>query len=144
MWTGVTTNPTAEWIARQVSKAFPCDEAPGYVIRDNEGAYGAVFKRRLRATGIRDRPTAPRSPWQSGYVERLIGSVRRECLDHLLVLNERHLRQLLRAYAAYYNNTRRHLALAKDAPEGRSTQTVGVITATPILAGLHHRYARMA
>ena len=124
--------------ARQVS------EAPGYLIRDNDGAYGEVLKRRLRTTGIRDRPTAPRSPWQNGHVERLIGSVRRECLDHLLVLSERHLRQLLRACAAYYNDTRTHLALAKDTPKGRSIQTVGVIIATPILAGLHHRYARMA
>jgi transposase InsO family protein len=91
IWTSVTTNPTAERIARQVSEAFPWDTAPGYLIRDNDGAYGEVLRRRLRAIGIRDHPIALRSPWQNGYVERLIGSVRRECLDHVLILSERHL-----------------------------------------------------
>lgn len=118
--------------------------APGYLIRDNDGAYGEVFRRRLRAIGIRDRPIAPRSPWQNGYVERLIGSVRRECLDHVLVLGERHLRHVLCAYATYYNETRTHLALGKDAPNGRPIATTGAITVTPILGGLHRRYARMA
>jgi transposase InsO family protein len=143
IWTSVTTNPTAEWIARQVSEAFPWDTAPGYLIRDNDGAYGEVFRRRLRAIGIRDRPTAPRSPWQNGYVERLIGSVRRECLDYVLVLGERHLQQILRTYAAYYNETRTHLALDKDAPRGRPVQINGAVTAAPVLGGLHHKYARM-
>ena len=144
MCTSVTANPTAEWIARQVSEAFPWDEAPGYLIRDNDGAYGEGFRRRLRAIGIRDRPTAPQSPWQNGYVERLIGSVRRECLDHVLVLGERHLRRVLRAYASYYNETRPHLSLVKDAPSRRAVQHIGPISSTPVLGGLHHRYARMA
>ena len=142
--TGATTNPTAEWIACQVGEAFPWDTAPRYLIRDNDGAFGEVFRRRLRAIGIRDRQIAPRSPWQNGYVERLIGSVRRECLDHVLVLGERHLRHALCAYATYYNDSRSHLALAKDAPSGRAAQHIGPITTTPVLGGLHHRYARMA
>ncbi len=97
----VTANPTADWIARQISEAFPWDTAPRYLIRDRDGAYGEVFRRRLRAMGIRDRPTAPRSPWQNGHVERLIGSIRRECLDHLIVFNVEHLRRVLWIYANY-------------------------------------------
>jgi len=116
---GVTANPTAEWIARQISEAFPWDTAPKYLIRDRDGAYGRVFKRRVRTMGIRDRPTAPRSPWQNAYVERLIGSVRRECLDHLIIFSEGHLRRALRAYAEYYNRSRTHLSLDRDAPLGR-------------------------
>src|SRR6476646_7229711 len=85
LWIGVTTNPTAEWLARQITEAFPWDTVPGFLIRDNDGAYGEVFARRLRAMGIRDRPIAPRSPWQNGYVERSIGSIRRECLDHVIM-----------------------------------------------------------
>ncbi len=100
--------------------------------------------RRLRALGIRDRPIAPRSPWQNGSVERLIGSVRRECLDHVLVLGERHLRRVLKIYATYYNEARTHLALGKDAPHRRPIEVSGAIAAEPILGGLHHRYARMA
>src|SRR5213076_409020 len=95
VWTGVTANPTAEWIARQITEAFPWDEAPRYLIRDRDTSYGAAVTRRLRAMGIRDRPITPRSPWQNGHVERLIGSIRRECLDHVVVLGERHLRHLL-------------------------------------------------
>jgi transposase InsO family protein len=102
VWTNVTTNPTAEWIARQITEAFPWDEAPQYLIRDHDGAYGSVVTRRLRAMGIRDRPIAPRSPWQNGHVERLIGSIRRECLDHLVVFSEAHLRRILTAHALYY------------------------------------------
>ncbi len=116
----VTANPTSEWMARQVSEAFPRDTAPTYLIRDRDGAYGQVFRRRVRAMGIRDRPTAPRSPWQNGYVERLIGSIRRECLDHLIIIGEAHLRRVLRAYANYYNGTRTHLSLGKDAPLPRA------------------------
>ena len=112
----VTTNPTADWIARQVSEAFPWDTAPEYLIRDRDGAYGEVFRRRLRSMGIRDRPTAPRSPWQNGYVERLIGSVRRECLDHMIIFSEWHLRRVLRGYANYYNEFRTHLLLGKNTP----------------------------
>jgi transposase InsO family protein len=144
VWVNATANPTAEWIARQITEAFPWDQAPQYLIRDRDTSYSHAVTRRLAAMGIRDRPTAPRSPWQNGYVERLIGSIRRECLDHVVVLGEAHLRQILRAYADYYNHTRTHLALAKDAPDGRPVQTTGSIVAIPFLGGLHHQYARMA
>ena len=139
----VTTNPTADWIARQVSEAFPWDTAPGYLVRDRDGAYGEAFRKRLGAMGIRDRPTAPRSPWQNAYVERLVGSIRRECLDHLIVLNEAHLRRLLRAYADYYNATRTHLSLGKDAPLGRPILRQGRIRSVPHIGGLHHSFVRM-
>jgi transposase InsO family protein len=139
----VTTNPTAEWIARQITDAFPWDEAPDYLIRDRDASYGSAVTKRLAAMGIRDHPTAARSPWQNGHVERLIGSLRRECLDHIVVLSEPHLRRILTAYAAYYNGMRTHLALAKDAPARRSIQWFGQIAARPILGGLHHRYCRM-
>src|SRR2546429_4175015 len=103
VWINVTTNPTAEWIARQLTEAFPWDEAPHYLIRDRDQIYGAIVTRRLRAMGIRDKPTAPSSPWQNGFAERLIGSIRRECVDHFIVLGETHLRRILRSYARYYN-----------------------------------------
>src|SRR5216683_1872322 len=103
VWINVTTNPTAEWIARQLTEAFPWDGAPGYMIRDRDRIYGAVVTRRLRAMGIRDKPIAAASPWQNGFAERLIGSIRRECVDHVIVLGEAHLRRILRSYAAYYN-----------------------------------------
>jgi transposase InsO family protein len=103
LWIGVTTNPTADWLTHQITEAFPWNTVPTFLIRDNDGAYGEVFTRRLRAIGIRDRPIAPRSPWQNGYVERLIGSIRRECLDHIIAWNEAHLRHVLKAYAVYYN-----------------------------------------
>ncbi|MGQ0660910.1 transposase [Sphingosinicella sp.] len=138
----VTGHPTALWLARQVTEAFPWDEAPIHILRDNDGAYGLVFRRRLRAMGIRDRPIRPRSPWQNGHVERLIGSIRRECLDHVIILGESHLRRVLRAYADYYNRDRTHLGLDKDTPLGRAVETDGVIHSTPILGGLHHRYRR--
>jgi transposase InsO family protein len=112
---GVTENPTAEWISRQITEAFPWDHAPRYLIRDRDTSYGAVFVRRLRAMGIRDRPIAFRSPWQNAYVERLIGSIRRECLDHMIVFGEAHLRRIQGAYAAYYNESRTHRSLDKDA-----------------------------
>jgi transposase InsO family protein len=103
LWTDVTTNPTAEWIARQITEAFPWDQAPRHLVRDRDGSYGAIVRRRLEAMGIRDHPTAPRSPWQNGHVERLIGSIRRECLDHIVVVGEASLRRTLKAYARYYN-----------------------------------------
>src|SRR5664280_2258695 len=103
VWINVTTSPTAEWIARQLTEAFPWDDAPRYLIRDRDRIYGAVVKCRLRAMGIRDKPTAPASPWQNGFAERLIGSVRRECVDHFIVLGEAHLRRILRAYARFSN-----------------------------------------
>jgi hypothetical protein len=103
LWLGVTTHPTAEWISRQLTEAYGWKVEPRYIIRDRDGVYGDVFIRRLRAMSIRDRPTAARSPWQNGYCERAIGSIRRECLDHVVVFGERHLRHLLRSYATYYN-----------------------------------------
>jgi transposase InsO family protein len=139
----VTANPTAEWIARQITDAFPWDEAPDYLIRDRDGSYGHAVTRRLATMGIRDHPTALRSPWQNGLAERLIGSIRRECLDHIVVFGDAHLRRILAAYATYYNDVRTHLALAKDAPSHRSIQRFGQIIPRPILGGLHREYCRM-
>ena len=143
LWFEVTRHPTAAWLARQITEAFPWVSVPTYLIRDNDGAYGHVFRNRLGATGIRDRPTSPRSPWQNGYVERLIGTLRRECLDQMLIFGEAHLRQILTVYAYYYNQSRTHLSLHKDAPLARAIQREGTIAAIPILAGLHHRYGRI-
>jgi transposase InsO family protein len=143
LWLGVTAHPTAEWIARQVSEACGWQSAPQSLIRDRDRVYGEAFTRRIRAMGIRDRPTAPRSPWQNGYVERLIGSIRGECLDHVIVFGERHLRHVLRSYAHYYNGARTHLSLAKDAPLSRTVQAAGSILPLPILGGLHHHYVRI-
>ena len=139
----VTTNPTAEWIARQITEAFPWNEAPDYLIRDRDGAYGRAVTSRLAAMGIRDHLTAARSPWQNGYAERLIGSIRRECLDHIVVFGEAHLRRILAAYAGYYNKVRTHLFLDKDSPGHRPIQRFGQLSARPILGGLHHEYCRM-
>jgi transposase InsO family protein len=139
----VTSDPTAEWIAGQVTDAFPWDEAPRHLIRDRDGTFGPAYIRRVRAMGIRDHPTAPRSPWQNGHVERLIGSIRRECLDHVVVFGETHLRSILKAYASYYNEVQTHLSLSKDAPDFRRAQPVGFIAALPILGGLHHQYVRV-
>jgi transposase InsO family protein len=143
IWISVTTNPTAEWIARQLTEAFPWDDAPRYLIRDRDRIYGAIVTRRLRAMGIRDKPTAPASPWQNGFAERLIGSIRRECVDHFIVLGEAHLRRILRAYARYYNDIRTHRSLDKDAPVSRPVQPTGSIKSHPILGGLHHHYVRV-
>jgi transposase InsO family protein len=142
VWISVTTHPTAEWVARQIAEAFPWNEAPRYVIRDGDRIYGAVVTRRLRAMGIRDKPIAPASPWQNGFAERLIGSIRRECVDHIIVLGEAHLRRILKSYARYYNEKRTHLALDKDAPVSRPVQRTGVVRSLTILGGLHHHYAR--
>ena len=138
-----TAHPSAEWISHQLTEAYGWEEGPGYLVRDRDRVYGEVFTRRLRAMGIRDRPTAPRSPWQNGYCERLIGSIRRECLDYIVVFGERHLRHLLRVYANYYNRTRTHLSLNKDSPASRAIGSFGCILAVPILGGLHHRYVRI-
>ncbi len=143
LWYEVTRHPTAEWLARQITEAFPWTSAPTYLIRDNDRAYGRVFTARIQAMGIRDRPITPKSPWQNGIAERLIGTLRRECLDHTIVFGEAHLRQILSAYAKYYNDARTHLALQKDAPLHRSAQRFGRITAIPFLAGLHHQYVRI-
>jgi len=139
----VTPNPTAEWIAHQLTDAFPWNEAPDYLIRDRDGSYGHAVTRRLAAMGIRDHPTAARSPWQNGHAERLIGSIRRECLDHIVVFGEGRLRRILAAYTSYYNGRRTHLSLDKDAPSHRPIQRFGQLAAQPILGGLHHEYCRM-
>ena len=143
LWLGVTAHPTAEWIARQFTEAFGWRDAPRYVVRDRDRAYGSEFTRRIRAMGIRDRPISARSPWQNGYAERLIGSIRRECLDHVVVLGERHLRNLLRSYQQYYNECRTHLSLDKDAPLSRPVAAHGRIAVSPVLGGLHHQYCRV-
>ncbi len=139
VWINVTTNPTAEWIAGQLTKAFPWDEAPRYLIRDRDRNYGSIVTRRMRAMGIRDKPTAPASPWQNGFAERPIGSIRRECVDHFIVLGEAHLRRILQTYARYYNNIRTHRSLDKDAPVSRSVQRTGIISSLPILGGSYRR-----
>ena len=143
LWLGVTAHPSAEWVARQLTEAYGWQQAPRYIIRDRDCVYGAVLARRLRAMGIRDRPIAPRSPWQNGCAERLIGSIRRDCLDHVVVFGEQHLRHLLKSYQKYYNEARTHLSLDKDAPIPRTVQTVGQTLAVPILGGLHHQYIRV-
>src|SRR5258707_15482737 len=142
-WICVTTNPTAEWVARQITEAFPWDGAPRYMIRDRDRIYGAIVTRRLRAMGIRDKPVAPASPWQNGVVERLIGSIRRECLDHVIIRSEAHLRRILKSYADYYNGVRTHRSLNKDTPVSRPLQLTGIIRSHPILGGLHHYYVRV-
>jgi transposase InsO family protein len=139
----VTANPTAEWVARQIAEAFPWHEAPRHMIRDRDRIYGAVVTRRLCAMGIRDKPTVPASPWQNGFAERLIGSIRRECLDHVIVLGEAHLRRILRSCADYYNGVRTHRSLDKDAPVSRPVQRTGVIRSGAVLGGLHHHYGRI-
>jgi transposase InsO family protein len=143
LWFGVTARPTAEWIANQLTEACGWEQTPRYLIRDRDRAYGEIFVRRVRSIGIRDRPTSPRSPWQNGYAERLIGSIRRECVDHVVVFGERHLHHMLLSYMDYYNATRTHLSLNKDAPISRGADTVGHIICRPILGGLHHQYARI-
>jgi transposase InsO family protein len=129
--------------ARQLTEACGWDCTPSFIVCDRDSVYGEIFTRRLRAMGVRDRPIAPRSPWQNGHAERLIGSLRRECLDHVVVLGERHLRQVLLLYMDYYNGARTHLSLNKDAPVPRPIHAVGRIYASPILGGLHHQYARI-
>jgi transposase InsO family protein len=143
VWTNVTTNPTAEWIARQLTEAFPWSTAPRYLVRDRDRIYGSIVPRRLRAMGIRDKPIAPASPWQNGFAERLIGSIRRECVDHIVVLGEAHLRRILESYARYYNDIRTHRSLDKDAPAFRPIQRIGNIASHAILGGLHHHYVRV-
>ncbi len=143
VWINVTTNPTAEWVARQITEAFPWAEAPSYMIRDRDRIYGTVVMRRRRAMGIRDKPIAPSSPWQNGFAERLIGSIRRECLDHIMVFSETQLRRILKSYADYYNSVRTHRSLHKDAPMSRPIHQTGIIRSRPILGGLHHHYVRV-
>jgi transposase InsO family protein len=139
----VTQHPTADWLARQIAEAFPWDTAPKYLVRDNDRAFGGAFKARVRAMGIRDQPTSYHSPWQNGHAERLIGSVRRECTDHLIAFSAEHLRRILAPYVTYYNEVRAHVALGKDAPCTRLIERAGDVVAHPILGALHHRYARI-
>jgi transposase InsO family protein len=143
VWINVTTNPTVAWISRQITEAFPWDETPRCLIRDRGQIYGSVATRRIRAMGIRDMPNAPASPWQNGFAEWLIGSVRRECLDHFIVLSEVHLRRILHTYARYYNNIRMHRLLNKDAPVSRQVHLAGTINSRLILGGFHHHYVRV-
>jgi transposase InsO family protein len=143
VWINVTANPTAEWVVRQITEGFPWDGAARYMIRDRDRIYGTVVTRRLRAMGIRDKPIAPASPWQNGFAERLIGSIRRECLDHIIVFGEAHLRRILKSYADYYNSVRTHRSLHRDAPISRPIHQTGIIRSHPILGGLHHQYFRI-
>jgi putative transposase len=141
----MTEHPTA-WTAQQVVDTFPDDSAPSYLLRDRDSVYGHAFRHRVKGMGLREVLTAPQSPWQNACAERLIGSIRRGCLDHVLVLSERHLRRILTRYFAYYHSARTHLSLDKDAPDVRPIQRpeVGAIVAMPEVGGLHHRYVRRA
>ena len=142
----VTEHPTAHWTAQQIVDAFPNDTAPSYLLRDRDAVYGDAFRQRVKGMGIGEVLTAPSSPWQNPFVERLIGSVRRECLDHVLVLSEPHLHRILTAYFAYHHRARTHLSLDKDAPDVRPVERpeAGRVVALPEVGGLHHRYVRQA
>jgi len=142
----VTDSPTAIWTAQQIVEAFPWDTAPRYLLRDRDGTYGLEFSDRVWSMGISEVKTAPRSPWHNPFVERLIGTLRRDCLDHVMVLNANHLRRLVRDYLAYYHGVRTHLALEKDSPEPRKVESPdqGKIVEFPMVGGLHHRYSRLA
>ena len=139
----VTPHPTSVWTRHQLREAFPWS-TPRHLLHDRDAVFDAAFSRTADAFGMTDVRTAPRSPWRNPYVERVIGSIRRECLDHTIVFSERHLRRLLRAYVAYYQHTRTHLALAKDTPEPRFAHDDGRVVAIPEVGGLHHRYERRA
>ncbi len=144
---GATPHPTGEWTAQQLTEAFPWDAAPRYLLRDNDSIYGELFRRRVNNLGMKDLRTAPRSPWQNAYAERVIGSIRRECLNHIIPINEAHLLRILREYQNYYNHSRTHLSLDGDTPEPRPIQTPEMgskIVALPQVGGLHHRYERRA
>ena len=142
----VTTNPYAEWTAQQIINAFPYEEAPGFLIRDRDDIYGDHFTKRVEGLGIEEVPTAPRSPWQNPYCERVIGSIRRECLDHMIVLNERHLYRILTDYFDYYHHSRPHLSLDRNSPTPRDVEapSLGEVVSIPQVGGLHHRYTRAA
>ncbi|MFT5115030.1 MAG: putative transposase [Candidatus Azotimanducaceae bacterium] len=142
----VTENPTAVWTSRQLLEACGSDEQPKFLLRDRDGIYGKLFSRQAVALGIKEVVTAPRSPWQNAYVERVIGSIRRECLNHLIVLTERQLKRVLREYVDYYNGVRTHLSLDKDAPDHRMKKppNEGKIIRIRRVGGLHHEYTRMA
>ena len=142
----VTEHPTAQWTAQQLVEAFPFDSAPRYLLRDRDAIYAETVRRRIKSLGIEEVVTAPRSPWQNPYAERIIGSIRRDCLDHVIVINERHLRRILREYIHYYHTCRTHLSLNKDPPETRTVERPesGEVVAFPRVGGLHHRYGRIA
>jgi len=142
----VTEHPTSEWTAQQLVEAFPWAPAPKYLLRDRDAVYGSQFGKRVRSLGMKERPIAPRSPWQNPYAERVIGSIRRECLDHVVVLNERHLKRLLRNYFAYYHQWRPHRSLEMDSPDGRPVHSpeLGEVIEFPAVHGLHHYYIRQA
>jgi putative transposase len=142
----VTEHPTAEWTARQLLEACALEETPRYLIRDRDSVYGERFSRQATTLDIREVIIAPRSPWQNAYAERVIGSIRRECLDHVVVIGGRHLLRILRKYVDYYNKSRTHLSLAKDAPRPRSVQrpSEGRVMELPRVGGLHHEYTRKA
>ena len=142
----VTLNPTAYWTGQQIFEAFPFDLAPQYLIRDRDGIYGGQFRKRVQSMGIEEILTAARSPWQNAYVERMIGSIRRDCLDHVVVLNERHLKQILTNYFSYYHRWRTHLSLETDSPSSRPVQlpASGQFVQFPQLGGVHHHYERIA
>jgi transposase InsO family protein len=143
---GVTAHPTAEWIAQQLRDAFPWDTAPGYLLRDRDRIFGDDFRKQVKAMGIKEVLSAPRSPWQRAYVERVIGTLRRDCLDHMIIFSEASLRRTLSGYLRYYHESRTHLSLDKDAPEPRPVQAAdaGRIVSISQLGGLHHRYERRA
>jgi len=142
----VTTNPTAQWTAQQITETFPFDQAPRHLIRDRDGIYGNHFRGRLKNMGIREVPIAPQSPWQNPYCERVIGSIRRECLDHMIVVNEKHLKRILRDYFDYYHHWRTHLSLDRNSPEPREVEppVMGEVISIPMVGGIHHRYTRAA
>jgi transposase InsO family protein len=146
MRTAVSEHPTAVWLSRQLTEAFPWDTAPRYLLRDRDASYGSYFSSRVEAMGITEVIAAPRSPWQNAYVERVIGSIRRECLDHIVIFNERHLHRVLSSYVDYYHRTRTHLSLDKDCPDPRPIlpRRIGKVIAIPQVGGLHHRYDRLA
>lgn len=142
----VTAHPTAEWIAQQIREAFPWDSAPHYLLRDRDRIFGHEFVEQVKAMGIKQVLSTPRSPWQRAYIERVIGTIRRECLDHVIVFSEDSLRHYLRSFIRYYHRTRTHLALQKDTPEPRPVQPpeAGPVISVPEVGGLHHRYERRA
>jgi putative transposase len=142
----VTQHPTAAWLSQQVVEAFPWETAPSFLLRDRDASYSPVFSKRVAAMGVTEVVTAPSSLWQNPHVERVIGSIRRECLDHVVIFNERHLRRVLSSYVDYYQRTRTHLSLDKDCPDPRPIQPrrIGKVVAIPQVGGLHHRYERLA
>ncbi|MCP4334333.1 MAG: transposase family protein [Gammaproteobacteria bacterium] len=142
----VTEHPTAQWTAQQLTEAFSFDSAPRYLLRCRDAIYGEAVRRRIKSLGIEEVISAPRSPWQNPFCERVIGSIRRECLNHVIVMKERHLRRILREYVDYYNTCRTHLSLNKDPPETRivGPPELGAIIAFPRVGGLYHCYARIA